>query len=696
MTRFKGSLIVRLFLLLFALSIVPLGILAWLTSETSRRIEEISINEGSLALVEETRVYLGDRTVDYARQIDLQLEKIESDARVIATQVREILADPDTHRVPWKEGRYTRADNGIFWTHRDYGGSNLFVSRRTVVTAEMKREISSTELLDPIMKEVYQSDPNTTYLFFASVDNLIRGYPWFDAMAAVEGGTLDPDLNLKDEPLFYVAAPGQLENREEVWSEVYLDAAGRGWMVTCVTPVFTGDDFLGVIGIDVGLELIRENILDLELSGDGYAFMLTHSGNVLAYPPEAGESLGWEAGMTPNRFNLLASTNAPLAGIAREMVGGNRGISDVIIAGREMLVSYAPVEAARWSLGLVVPVESVTQRAALTSAQIEEQTGGLIRNVVLMSIVLFLLVVVATYLAYRKTADPLNKLVTGAARIGEGELQSRVEVYGDGEIGKLASTFNDMADSLQRRDVELARVQGQLLDAERLSSMGKVAAAVAHEIRNTLGIIRNSAYYLRQKLGGTDSQVDRHLVLIEEEISAANHIVSELLDFTARPALQPAVVSVNELIMEVLGVFGEKDDGIIRVENDLCENLRPIIADPAGTRHVLYNVIQNACQAMNGDGVLHVKTESMRGGVRITVKDSGRGMEKETMERLFEPFYTTRAKGIGLGLSISKKIVESHGGDIRVGQSTSDGTTVIIELPLNQAVNGADPNERHE
>ncbi len=688
MPFFKGSLVVRLFFLFLLLSLVPLVILVLLTSRTSKSVEDISIREGSSALIEEAKGYLEGRTADYARQINLQLERIESDARVVAAQAGDILGHPGRYRVPWKAERYRREENGILWTPQDYGGSNLFVSSRTAMSPGLREKILVTELLDPIMKEICDHDPNTIYVFFADIDNLVRGYPWFDAMAAIEGGTLDPDLIMEEEPLFYIAEQIPKDEPEEVWSEVYLDAAGRGWMVTCVTPVLHDDRFLGVVGIDVSLDNIRENVLNLDLGGDGYAFLLTGSGSVLAVPPEAAEGLGWEAGMTPDRFNLLASTRASLAAIAREMVVGSSGIDQAVIAGREMLISYAPVRAAGWSLGLVVPVEDITGHALSTVAQIEEQTGRLIRHMMFISIVLLLAVAVATILTYRKLAGPLNDLVTGATKIGDGDLAYRVRVKGMDEIGKLAGTFNAMAESLQKREEELSRVQEKLLVSERLSSMGKVAAAVAHEIRNALGTIKNSTYFLRKKVQSSDHQVQRHFSIIEEEIITADNIVSELLDFTRSPSLLLADVSVNDLLGEVLSLFREKEKGAIVIEEDLDDALQTLRADPVKIKHVFYNVIQNSFQAMDGGGTLVVRTEARDGSARIVVEDSGPGIGEEEMKKLFEPFFTTKARGIGLGLSISKKIVEEHGGTIRVESRRGEGTTVTIELPAEQEGEG--------
>ena len=681
MIPLRGSLAFRLFFLFFSLSLVPLGILAFLTYRTSQRVEHLSIQEGSSALIGEARGYLKDRTGEYAHRIDLQLARIENDARVVAKHAADILAHPDRYRVRWSEGRYERDESGIFWTPRDEGQGNLFISRGTPITPQLRSEISLTELFDPIMQEICDNDSNTSYIFFAGVDNLVRGYPWFDAVKAIEGGTLDPGLNLKEQPLFYLAGPEWAEEGRGVWSDVYLDVAGKGWMVTFVTPVLVGEEFRGVIGIDISLDRIRKRILDLRLSGGGDAFLLTGSGGVLAYSPEIAGDLGWEEGMSPDRFNLLASSNPSLAEVGRRMVAGSTGISRAEVSGWEVLISYAPIRAARWSLGLMVPVEAITRRALATSGKIEEQTGRLVDQELLISLLLLLAVAVATLITYHRIVGPLNELGTGATRIGEGDLDYRVDMEGRDEIGKLARTFNDMAESLQRRDRELEGIQSRLLESERLSSMGEVAAAVAHEIRNSLGTIKNSIYFLRSRLEDPDGSVQRHFSIMEEEVTAADRIVGELLDFSRGPELQLADVSINDLIREVLAVLGPEKGSDVAVEEDLAQDLPRITADPAQLRHALYNVVQNAFQVMNDGGTLRVRSGRSNGEIRVSIKDTGPGIEDEDIERLFEPFFTRKARGIGLGLPIAKRVIENHGGRIRIESRAGVGTTVSIVLP---------------
>jgi signal transduction histidine kinase len=227
---------------------------------------------------------------------------------------------------------------------------------------------------------------------------------------------------------------------------------------------------------------------------------------------------------------------------------------------------------------------------------------------------------------------------------------------------------------------ELSDTQARLVFQERLAAIGQVAAAVGHELRNPLGVLTNSLYLVRTAVkSGDQEKVDRHLATAEREIGAAVVIVEGLLDFARQSEPDPEVFDLDDLVDESLAVAGPPPG--IEVRRQGLGELGGVRGDRQQLRQVLLNLLTNAYAAMEGAGVLTIAAVPGAGGVEIHVTDPGVGMDEETVNHIFDPFYTRKAKGIGLGLAVTRRIVEAHGGTITARSAPGEGTTFVIGLP---------------
>jgi signal transduction histidine kinase len=226
---------------------------------------------------------------------------------------------------------------------------------------------------------------------------------------------------------------------------------------------------------------------------------------------------------------------------------------------------------------------------------------------------------------------------------------------------------------------ELDTAQARLVAQERLAAIGQLASAVGHELRNPLGVLSNVVYLLATKLGREDPWLDRQLRTAEREVGAATLIVSDLLEF-ARPR-EPifGAVDLPTLVDEVLSVVPAPIG--VQVARRWPEDLPPLRGDRDQLRQVLLNLVTNAYDAMAGGGLLALEAERHGDGVLITVGDTGTGIDAATGARLFEPFFTTKAKGIGLGLAVTYRIVGAHGGSIDVRSQAGSGAIFRLTLP---------------
>jgi signal transduction histidine kinase len=275
-------------------------------------------------------------------------------------------------------------------------------------------------------------------------------------------------------------------------------------------------------------------------------------------------------------------------------------------------------------------------------------------------------------------------------------------VLAAGLLGALIATSAVLA-LMRRRDYALALVDertaelssslGQLEDAqarlvlqERLAAIGQVAAAVGHELRNPLGVLTNALYLIGLGTQG-DAKVARHLTTAEREVAAAASIVDSLLDFAREREPVTAPVDLADLVEESLSVAAPPEG--VEVVRDGLEGLPPVLADRQQLRQVLLNLLTNAYEAMDGSGgVVTIEARGRGDDVEIRVTDSGTGMDAETASQVFQPFFTRKAKGIGLGLPVTKRIVEKHGGTIAAETVPGRGTTFVLTLPAAVVLGG--------
>jgi signal transduction histidine kinase len=248
-----------------------------------------------------------------------------------------------------------------------------------------------------------------------------------------------------------------------------------------------------------------------------------------------------------------------------------------------------------------------------------------------------------------------------------------------------------LEEMVKERTHELEAAHEELVKREKLSVLGRLTAIVSHDLRNPLGVIRSSAYYLETKLGNADGKITKHLKRIEEKVVHCDSIVNELLEYNRSRPPETTMMELNPWIETVL------DEVEIPAQVTMVRELSPDISkvpfDKEKLRRVVVNLVENAIQAVDvrqenwneakGPYRPQVKlvTSSVENGVSIEVEDNGAGMDEETAARAFEPLFTTKARGSGLGLAIVKKIVEEHKGIIELLSKKDRGTSVSVRIP---------------
>jgi signal transduction histidine kinase len=336
-------------------------------------------------------------------------------------------------------------------------------------------------------------------------------------------------------------------------------------------------------------------------------------------------------------------------------------------------------------------------------------------NSIPLGIIIVLVGIGVTYFIASGVVKPIEYLVKITDKVALGDLGQKVEISSKDEIGMLASRFNEMTKSLKQlmdekesvmielknlnnelsfinaelvqKNVQLHDTQEQLVRTEKLAAVGTLASGVSHELRNPLSAIKNAVYLLKRKLSrkeipDIDEKVLQFLDIMDNEIDRSAKIINDLLGFTrvSKPTRirSDIKIVINDALSRV------KISKNVKLFKDLKSNLPKVTIDANQIGQVLINLIDNACQAMDGeeDGKLQISTRESNGFVEIDIGDSGSGISAESIKKIFDPLFTTKPKGIGMGLAVCHGIIEKHNGYIDVKSQEGIGTNMCVKLPL--------------
>jgi len=323
----------------------------------------------------------------------------------------------------------------------------------------------------------------------------------------------------------------------------------------------------------------------------------------------------------------------------------------------------------------------------LTSANLEKQERAILKTINERKTLLFIMVTIGPFftmgLAFfliHGLTRPVNSLLDATRRLKSGDLDHRISKLDD-EFGEVAASFNEMAASLKKQMVEMQRT-------EQLRICGEMAAGLAHEIRNPLAGMKVSIEVLLSELN-LEERDKEVLLKVIEQIRNIELMMKNLINYARPVAAQPVRFDVNKILEKTI-YFIEKHPSFTsgdprkRLIRELDETLPEIVGDPQQLQQVFLNLLLNAADAVPEGGTITVRTvhDKEARTVAIILRDTGKGIPDELMEKIFQPFFTTKGKGTGLGLAVSKRIVEEHGGGIVVSNNVSGGATFAITLPV--------------
>jgi signal transduction histidine kinase len=451
-------------------------------------------------------------------------------------------------------------------------------------------------------------------------------------------------------------------------SLAYLAAARENLAQNTGTPAFNPDTTFD--RVDMLRSELERAVVDLDIAIGEYSRLASTEVTHLASQDQNEQE----------RQSLVAAgedyINAAVA-IAR--------MPATALAGAEPRWQGRTLRDLKWAL-LATANHAIDNRArelAAASDSVAEQLDRTVRYAVIFAIFAICIAVVCNYLLTGRIAKPIMKLRDIAAKVGKGDFAAAAELEGvrrNDEVGQLVTSFRQMAGELESATSKLTR-------QERLAMLGQLAGTVSHELRNPLSAIRNSMALVRQVVNGKNLGLEKALDRVDRNIERCSRIIGDLLEFTRVRELAREATAIDDWLVEML------DEHAVSPEVVVTRDLR-FAGEAAIDRHrfrqVIVNLVDNAAQALTDaswqppagqERRITVRSEAAGPYLKLSVVDTGCGIAADKLGRIFEPLFTTKSFGVGLGLPTVRQIIEQHGGTIDVESAVDQGTTFTIWLP---------------
>jgi signal transduction histidine kinase len=281
----------------------------------------------------------------------------------------------------------------------------------------------------------------------------------------------------------------------------------------------------------------------------------------------------------------------------------------------------------------------------------------------------------------QQTHEELLQFVSNIEKTSGDILDVKVDIEGCDEITLLCESFNEMIDRIKKSNIELKRTHEKLFQSQKLASIGILASGVAHEINNPLGGMFNCVQML-QEMGKDEEFRNRYIKLLDDGLKRIENTVGKLLWMSRKEDKKPDVVEIKQALKDVYRFIEYKIKNNNITYNENVDNGVSVVIDPHDIQQIMLNLMINAVQSMNSGGTLNVEAKRNNSHVIVEVSDTGKGIDREDLNKVFDPFYTTKmpGEGTGLGLWVTYEIVKSYDGDISVESNEGEGSTFVLKL----------------
>ncbi|SLM27588.1 putative Cache sensor signal transduction histidine kinase [Desulfamplus magnetovallimortis] len=682
------------------------------------------------SLEQEVQTVMPHLVRQQASQISDNFENIAAETNYFATEHALLLAHPELYFVPGEQPRFETAPNNTLYQTNLTEGSSLFYTRADNLTPQQIEKAIKTAALNPLYIHMVKDIPNVAAAYLNTPDDMNRLYPFIDKVYE----QYPSDLNMEDYNFYYLADREHNPDRKPVWTGVYLDPAGNGWMLSCVAPVYVNESLEGVVGLDVTTSDIITNVLKLDLPWEASAFVTDDKGMILAMQPRVEELLGLKElkshvyssaiskeQQKPEDFNLFKSKDNAISETFREIFSSQENIHAVTIGSMPVFLIQSRIAETGWRLFIQVDQETVYS-SAKKNADIARYIGyGVVAVMVIFYLVFFFILRKNAGIMANTIAKPIINLADATSHIGhEMEKESSPTALthsGISEIDLLTDNFNAMTMELEDRNRKLVehqvKIKMQEKEAELAYAQGmfEAASGYLHNVGNSVTALNSTLMDLDEIVKSTEQypKVFKRLreesdpaildrfenVLVEKTVPKLSEGIQKI--FRIRETIQQTIshqqqsfkdsrqapisvrFNISELLEEMVLEFKEKYPDI-KFETQIAHNVF-IKTHKIQMLNGLNNIIKNAVEAINDSGNVNVNLTELNGQVSISVMDDGCGIAPENISNVLNAGFTTKANGNGFGLHSFSIFLSANKNRLKIkSDGINLGTTVSIEI----------------